>query len=429
VEIQKEGFEPYIARATIDPAHAAKIEAQLVARALTGHLAVTESHAGSAHLVLDGKDAGPLPWEGDLEPGVHELALQSSVLRAAPQSVKVPRGARVESVFVGDFTASRLRVVAHPDGADISIDGKSVGTGSFDGELAIGEHRLSVSLAHYKPSEKTVTVAAQAAASEDVVLERLVTPEELAAARDREDAEAIRGGYGQVTVFGVYPASSTQLDCSQVPAPGAGFGDACSKGFVLGGGLAVRGGYSFGVVGLELVGMFMVNRWENDVTYATNGGPPAPGAPTSLGGVAHDEAYTFTALGGMVAAGPRLMTSGRRFRVTLGVAGGVAIRDFQLGRSLSNGVSESPAYSGSALAVSPAVTGDLGLILGSTPGANFVLGAMAWVEAASTTTVNAQSAADTTSGGATFNATSGPFTVESGAQVYVGPYLGIRFGH
>jgi hypothetical protein len=429
VEIEKEGFEPFVGRATIDPAHAAKVDAQLVARALTGHLAVTESHAGSAHLLLDGKDAGPLPWEGDLDPGVHELALQSSVLRAAPQSVKVARGARVQSVFVGDFTASRLHVVAHPDGADIAIDGKSVGTGSFDGEVSIGEHRLLVSLDHYKPSEKPVTVVAQAAASEDVVLERLVTPEELAAAREKEDAEAIRGGYGQVAVFGVYPAASTQLDCGEVAAPSTGFGDTCSKGFVLGGGLAARGGYSFGVLGLELVGIFMANHWENDVTYASNGGTPASGAPTSLGGVAHDEAYSYTTLGGMVAAGPRLMTSGRQFRVTLGVAGGLAFRDFQLGRSLSNGLSESPAYSGSALAVSPAVTGDLGLIIGSTPGLNFVLGAMAWVEVASTTKVNAQSATETTGGGATFSGASGPFTVESGAQVYVGPYLGVRFGH
>jgi len=429
VEVHKDGFEPYATGATIDPAHPAKVDAQLVARALTGHLTVRESHSGNAHLLLDGADAGPLPWEGDVPPGVHQLALQSTVLRAEPQSVKVPRGARTESVFVGDFTASHLHVTAHPDGADIALDGKSIGTGHFEGEIAIGVHELTVSLDGYKPADKHVTIVPQAVASEDVMLEHLVTAEELAAAREKEDAEAIRGGYGQVALFGAYPASSTHLSCGEVAAPGAGINDTCTTGFVLGGGLAVRGGYSFGIVGLELVGLFMANHWEDDVTYTSSGGAGATGAATSIGSVAHDEAYTFTTLGGIVAAGPRLTTAGRNFRVTLGAAGGVAIRDFQLSRSLSNGLSESPAYSGSALAVSPAVTGDLGLIMGSTPGVNFILGVMTWVEVASTTKVNAQSPTETTSGNATFTAPSGPLTVESGTQIYVGPYLGIRFGH
>ena len=202
------------------------------------------------------------------------------MLRAEPQSVRVPRGVRTESDFVGDFTASHLHVTAHPDGADIALDGKSIGTGHFDGEIAIGDARpdgLSRRLQAGRQARHNRR--AQATASEDVTLEHLVTAEELAAAREEEDAEAIRGGYGQVALFGAYPASSTHLSCGEVAAPGAGINDTCTTGFVLGGGLALRGGYSFGIVGLELVGLFIVDPGRTSVTYTSrrrNRRPPAP---------------------------------------------------------------------------------------------------------------------------------------------------------
>ena len=96
---------------------------------------------------------------------------------------------------------------------------------------------------------------------------------------------------------------------------------------------------------------------------------------------------------------------------------------------MSGGLSETSPYSGSKLAISPGITGDLGIILGSTPGVSFIFGAMAWVELPSTSQVGAQTIGETPANGAPFNASVGPFTVETGPQVYIGPYLGMRFGH
>jgi hypothetical protein len=66
--------------------------------------------------------------------------------------------------------------------------------------------------------------------------------------------------------------------------------------------------------------------------------------------------------------------------------------------------------------------------MGSTPGANFVIGAMLWADFPTTQ----QTAAVTTDGsarGTTFAIPVPSYTVEHGAQIYFGPYLGVRFGH
>lgn len=429
VEIVKDGFEPFLTRVTVEAGTPARVDATLVARVLTGHLAVREAHGGDAHLLVDGADVGALPWEGDLAPGVHQLTLQSPTLHADALSVKVVRGTKSETVIQGDFTASHLQVTAHPDVADIALDGKSLGKGKFDGDVALGDHLLRVTADGYAPAETKVTVNAQATATEEVTLKRVITDAELAEERARQNADAIKGLYGQFAIFGAVPVVYTDLSCSETAAPGAGLTNTCTPGFVFGGGATLRGGYSFGAIGLELVGGFMMNRWEDDLAYAAQMTSGTPANPTAVGQVAHKEAYTITAIGGMVAAGPRLMTTGRTFRLTLGVAGGAVYRQFQLERSLNDGLSESPSYSQTASVINPAATGDLGFIIGSTPGFNFVIGAMAWMEFAQSTQISATTSSFSQNGSSSFNATSGPYTVESGPQVYIGPYLGLRFGH
>ena len=431
VEVIKDGFEPNVVNVAIDATHPGSVDTTLQARVLTGHLAVKEAHAAQAHLLVDGQDVGGLPWEGDIPPGVHQLEIQATDFKAEPQTVKVARGARVEATF----TADQLTIAAHPDGADIALDGKSLGTGKFDGQVAVGDHVLKISLAGYKTIEKPITVAPQTTVSAEFTLVHQVTDAELAAEQAARDAAALHGFYGQLTVFGAWPPLSSHLDCLNETAPAVGpIKEGCSSStFVYGGGGTLRGGYSWGIFGLELVGAFMANHWEDDATYTSTAvNPPTPSTP-SMGAYAHTEAYTFTALGGMAALGPRLATTGRTFRLTMGVAGGVSFRNIQMDRSLSNGLSESPAYSQTVFTVSPGALGDIGFIVGSTPGVNFVFGGMVWAELPSTTQASGQTTNETANG-TQFQVNaggqgSGPFTVVTGPQVFIGPYLGIRFGH
>ena len=434
VEVSKDGFEPSVINVAIDAAHPGSIDTTLQPRVMTGHLSVKESHAATAHLMVDGNDVGPLPWEGDVAPGVHQLEIQATDLKAEPQTVKVARGAKAEATFNADFTAGQLKIAVHPDGADIALDGKSIGKGTFDGQVAVGDHTLKITLASYKAVEKPITVVAQSTVSAEFTLEHQVTDAELAAEQAAKDAEAIRGFYGQLAVFGAWPPVSTHLDCNETANPDSSqVSESCTTGFVYSGGGAVRVGYSWGIFGLELVGGFMYSRWEDDATYTSNTtnmtNPMTPG----LGEYQHTEAYTFTSMAGLGGLGPRLTTAGRTFRLTLGAAGGVVYRQIQMDRSMSNGVSESPSLSLSTSVISPAAIGDIGFIVGSTPGVNFIFGGMAWAEFPSTTQVNGQTTNETANG-TSFTvsnpgAGSGPFTVQNGPQVFIGPYVGIRFGH
>ncbi len=136
-------------------------------------------------------------------------------------------------------------------------------------------------------------------------------------------------------------------------------------------------------------------------------------------------------LGGLIGAGPRITTPGENVRFTIGASGGLSIKGVFLSRSLSNGLAESPSYSDAALVLAPAATADLGLTIGSVPGASFSFGAMAWADFPSSTqiTPGGKSVTEVPQNGASsFQSSVGPFTAESGPQIYFGPYFGIRFG-
>jgi hypothetical protein len=299
VEVSKDGFEPFVTDVAIDPTHPATVDATLVARALTGHLAVTESHAAKADLLIDGQDVGPLPWEGDVPPGIHQLSIQATDLKAEPQTLKVVRGTRIDATFNADFITGALKVTAHPGSADIALDGKSIGTGTFEGRVAVGDHVLRVTAAGYKPVEKPVTIAGETPAASDVSLEREITPAEIAAAMAARDAEAIRGFYGQLTAFGTWPPVSTHIGCGDTSAPQGGNAESCSSGFAYGAGGTLRAGYSFGILGLEVVGGFMYGSWQDSVTYASSTGNQAPPSNPTIGSFAHNESYSLVYTGSM----------------------------------------------------------------------------------------------------------------------------------
>ena len=116
----------------------------------------------------------------------------------------------------------------------------------------------------------------------------------------------------------------------------------------------------------------------------------------------------------------------------LGAAGGLVVREVFLARTLSGNANELPPYDDAALVLSPGLTADIGLTIGSVPGASFSFGAMVWADFPSATQLSPKStnqSISTASGTTILNGTAVPFTVESGAQVYIGPYVGIRWGH
>jgi hypothetical protein len=417
VAIRREGFEVFRTNVAIDPAHVATVDATLTPFVKMGHVSVREAHQADAHAVVDGQDVGPVPWEGDVLPGAHVISLRGPMLEVAAQTVKVRRGAKAEAVFLATFLSGRLQITTSPSSAAIAIDDKPVSVGTFDDQVPVGRHTVRVSAADFRAVDRQVSIEAQSTVTLGVTLEPWVSPEEQAKKQEEEDADAIRGGYGGLTFFGTYPVNAQHVDCSTLAGQAT-----CTTGLPLSGGAAIRGGYSFGMIGIELVGAFLAEGWTDTVAYAPSS---APGTP----GIAHQESYMLLSAGGMIALGPRFMTSGRHARFTMGVAGGVADREFNLSRSVSGGVYDSGAsYSGHRHVVSPGLLADFGLIAGTTPGVNFTIGVQAWVDWPATQSVPSATVTES-SGNKQYQTTVGPVTIENGTQVYVGPYIGLRFGH
>jgi hypothetical protein len=380
-----------------------------------------------AHLLLDGQDVGPLPWVGEVAPGTHQLELQGALLKAAPLTAKLRAGGQAEAVFIATSTAGHLRITTRPPEASIEVDGKVVGTGNFEGDVVTGDHKVRVSAPGFKASEQVVSLLAQASAVTNVELERFVSPEETARLNAEKEAEAYRGGYGQVALVGAIGASTTHI-CGDLQLGSAS--TACTTGVAYGGGLSVRGGYSFGTFGIEGIAILMADYSKDTVNYTASSSTPVV---NSIADVTHGESYSWLRTAGMIAVGPRFITPGHDVRFTIGAGGGLVVREVFLARTLSGNAIEAPPYADSALVLSPGLTADIGLTIGSTPGTSFSFGAMLWTDFPSATQVSSKSISQTTTtpGGtaANFTGTAGPFTVESGAQVYIGPYLGVRWGH
>jgi len=223
---------------------------------------------------------------------------------------------------------------------------------------------------------------------------------------DRERRErAYRGVYGRVDLLGA--AIGTQ-------SPGACEGQAgCEASGSYGAWAGLRIGYSFGFVGLEVGGTIL-----GDLRLAH---APAPSSSNiqglspgmqGLASAAQQPNYLYYGVGGIIGAGPRFTTKGHAVRFTAGVLPGVTVRSLGVRRQVG---------ADAAIETGFGVAADAGVSIGSTPGVRLYLGLMAFADF--TSHAGAASGSPTS-----FSSTSRPAIAPAG-QLYLGPVLGLAFGH
>lgn len=119
------------------------------------------SSVGGAQVLLDGQNTGKTsPCTLDVvASGRHTIVVQLQRYTTAQQTIDVKDGetTAVEAVLQPRFAMVSIESV---DGAQISIDGRQVGTTSYRGELLEGYHDIEVSKAHHRNVEKQVKVEA-----------------------------------------------------------------------------------------------------------------------------------------------------------------------------------------------------------------------------------------------------------------------------
>ncbi|HMA95087.1 MAG TPA: hypothetical protein VKP30_20490, partial [Polyangiaceae bacterium] len=220
-----------------------------------------------------------------------------------------------------------------------------------------------------------------------------------------------RGIFGSFIVPIMLGGKSTHSYLNDCPAKA--FEGACTATAPRGGGVALRLGYFYEWVGIELVGGGAL-----DVSTTELKLPPIPAISSTMQNAAGRN--VFVRAGGMYGLGVRLAIPMQGIRITVGAdylflhRKVYAIPDSFAGTSLSYKV--------------PGWFIDGGIQLGSTPGARFYLGAFALIEQAHDLPLTRNLAALGIDPSVVPEALT-KMVVYQGRQVFFGPLLGIAFGH
>lgn len=420
IRITKPGFQPFTKQLTVFSEQRASVSASLIAEITTGHLVVSEAGGLLVKVLVDDKDVGPAPWEGDLPPGPHTVQVVANGLASERRTVDVQVRGRLELSLTALATTGRIDVRVVPESGELSLDGKSVGRGSYGGPLDPGEHTLVVSAPGFHTQRTTITIERGKALPLVVTLvedKPAVAPKK--APRGDEEpppppkVDRYRGTYGRLSFSFLYPltggANATQM-LPDTAATSAGEPGTASRFDYFGGGATLRVGYNFDPLAIEFVGAFSRLQYSNEVNWSDA-----------------TEKVSFASMGGYAGVGARVTSRDDAVRVSAGLSVGAAFRYLQITDEWSSptGAADTISNGADVKHVAPAFGFDAELILGPTPGTRFVIGVESWLELLGKQTADFTGVARTF---APHPPTAGPYTLSTGAAFYVGPYLGFQFG-
>ena len=419
VRVNKPGFEPFEKEVSIASEQSIELKVVLEPEVTTGHLAIREPSEHEVHVFVDGADKGPAPWEGELPPGDHEVFVQSDKFASEPRTVSVVRKERLDVALDATTLLGHLRVTTLPVSAAIAIDGKSVGTGVWEADLPPGSHRVEVSLAGFPSAVRDVTLVRG-----QVMVQEIPLTAAIAGAAGPDYV----GIYSRINLFAVLSPTQTQIFNQDTP-----------KQTHFGVGSALRIGYGLDIFAVELVGIFMVDHYDVPEPSAATSPPTGAMCVGCTGGV--------TGFDGFVGLGGRVTSHGANARFTFGVAPGAAVHALTVTDGFNSNGASSAACGGpsqptcnmtaggngnggsnnlSGGYVAPGLAFDGGMLVGSTPGGKFFLGVHGWLDLPSTLLLGPDTSGIPSS---VLNQPGNTLRAVHGAQFYVGPTLGLQFGH
>ncbi len=423
VRIVKEGFVPFEESRAVGANATVAVEARLVREAVRGKLAVRETTGKRVVVVVDGVEVGSAPWEGEVDPGKHSVMVRGEAIGSNTQTVEVVRGQRQEAVLSAIEATAHLEVRTSDGAGSISLDGKVVGEGSFSGDVGVGPHKIEVSREGFEPFQKAITLRDKESASESVTLRR---PGE-SFTDITTDAErlfqGVYGGFNLMFMKGL-GAMGTELElkCGALSAA------SCETPGPLGGGLQGYVGYTWNPVGFELMLGGSADVTEQKATFdgkVPQGGNPLFASPLRT------ETFTTLRAGGFGAVRLRLsaQTRGVRFSFAAGFGGALRVLAMQRAADTPDGGSDR-FVPGAITYVSPAASFDLSVHWRVGRSTTLAIGAQVWAENAGD---NAKTARDGSryivKGSAPVAVIPTPsYSLASGTQVLIGPYIGMQFG-
>jgi hypothetical protein len=426
VTVSKAGFETLQRDVKLSGGDEATIDGPLRPEVTTGHLVVGIANAAAGgggdgaradtgvEVFVDGTDVGPAPWEGDVKPGVHVVEARGADRLAPPRQVDVPL--RDRAVLTLDLMArtGRVQIDTHTTDAAIAIDGQPTAKGVWEGMLAPGQHTLSIEA----PGFRTYTRAFLVHEGEAFIEDAHLVPDETSARYE--------GIYSGLAFLGFTAPGGATNEVAQACPRGA----SCQASVPLGGGLAVRVGYSFGWIAAEGLALGTYDYTSGTVGYARSDGF----------GPARDEAYDFHRFGGGGALGVRVANKHPNVRLTGALMGGLVTmgnlyKQVATPRQSSSVTNPSPGPSAPQSAsitntsdiatyVAAMLLAEAGVLVG------FANGAKLHASVVMMTQFVGDTVGAGTRGGTLGNTMLSPqnIGVAQGAQIFVGPMVGFDFG-
>jgi hypothetical protein len=433
VRVTKATFAPNEQQVNVGSQETKKVDVKLEPEKNTGRVVVREQSARDVHVFVDGEDKGPAPWEGDVAAGDHTFEAKSARFASEARRIKVTAKERTDLSLDALPLTGHLRVTTVPATANISIDGKPVGSGAWEGDLPEGPHRIAVGYEGQAPQLREVTIARGQLVVQEIPV-----------------VAAIAGG-SYTDYRGIY--------VSFVLSAMAGFGSADNTSAVfrqndefIGAGTAtLRIGHAWDWYSAEGVAILMLegrtHGYQYDIADPTRGGG-------SRSDSIRDHSFAPSAFFG---PGGRATSKGDSVRFTFGLSPGLTIRTFNPKRDpdcegcntsqpgTNPGGGNSFAPSGQTTTNQPTSTNqgenyeaagyttfglvaDVGVYFGSTPGPKFFLGLQTWIDFPPDTIVTGPDRT-TPAPNSAFTQPGRGITLIDGPQFYFGPSLGLRFGH
>lgn len=242
VRVSREGFESFETQLPLAGKQRKAVAAKLRLLSKSGVLIVREAGNQVLDVLIDGAVVGKTPWQGSLAIGVHGVALRGEGdIGSPPGAATVKDGETASVTLAATKLDARVRVEPVPASARVDLDGVSVGSGIWEGQLESGEHQIEVYAPGHLPYRKSITVSSGRREIVRVALERdLSDPMWSAGFRPHLFVE-VMGGLAMAGGFGL--GAESACDRSVTLSNGEVV-DGCRErssalGFIAGG----RGGY------------------------------------------------------------------------------------------------------------------------------------------------------------------------------------------
>jgi hypothetical protein len=159
IRVIQVGYREFETTVEVAAGESKSVDAKLDAIPGVGTLQVVETAGHTAEVFVDGTKLGTTPWEGALPSGSHLIWLKSGADRGSmPAWVEVIEGqaalSKLQVLPLGPPIALRVE----PRTAAIEVDGLSLGTGAWSGQIPAGAHSIRASEAGYRTASRELDI-------------------------------------------------------------------------------------------------------------------------------------------------------------------------------------------------------------------------------------------------------------------------------